>query len=167
LYAVSGISFNHESPRRPESFVTRKISRGIASIIRKETDVIRLGNIDAVRDWGYAPEFVEGMWRSLQPDEPGDYVFASGVGHTVREFVEFAFEVAGLDWRKHVEHDESFYRPHDVRATIGDPQKARDVLSWETTCLAPELARIMVESDLARGHGKYPLLDTPELATWR
>jgi len=166
VYAVSGISFNHESPRRPTSFVTRKISSRVAEIVRGEAEFIELGNLDVVRDWGYAPEHVEGMWRSLQHDEPGDYVFASGEGHTVREFVEFSFSAAGLDWRNHLRQDVAFERPHDVKATIGDPAKALSVLGWQASTTARELARIMVEADISRV-GDESHLDVPQLASWQ
>ena len=116
LFAVSGILFNHESPRRGENFVTRKITRAVASIEAGLQDHVELGNLDAIRDWGYAPEYVEGMWRMLQADEPTDYVLATGVGHTVRDFCEAAFGHAGLDWADHVEHNESSSaRPRSTR----------------------------------------------------
>ena len=166
VFSVSGISFNHESPRRSTEFVTRKISHGVAAIVRGEAERIELGNLDAIRDWGYAPEFVEGMWRSLQHDEPQDYVFASGSGHTVREFVQFACEAAGLDWREHVIHDDSHNRPHDVKATVGDASKAKDALGWSATTTARELATIMVEADIERGLSRSDLVDVPRLSTW-
>ncbi|HET8603304.1 MAG TPA: GDP-mannose 4,6-dehydratase [Marmoricola sp.] len=148
LFAVSGILFNHESPRRGESFVTRKITLGVAAIKLGVTDKLELGNLEAVRDWGYAPEYVEGMWRMLQHDEPGDYVLATGEGHTVRDFCESAFAHAGLDWRDHVTHDRQYERPTEVDALIGDASKAREVLGWEARTTAKDLARLMVEADL-------------------
>jgi GDPmannose 4,6-dehydratase len=148
LYAVSGILFNHESPRRGESFVTRKITLGVAAIKHGITDRLDLGNLDAVRDWGYAPEYVEGMWRMLQHDEPGDYVLATGEGHTVREFCETAFAHAGLDWEDHVSYDKQYERPTEVDALIGDASKAREILGWEAQTKADELARIMVDADI-------------------
>ncbi|CAM3354790.1 GDP-mannose 4,6-dehydratase [Nocardioides dubius] len=148
LYAVSGILFNHESPRRGESFVTRKITLGVAAIKHGVTDKLVLGNLDAVRDWGYAPEYVEGMWRMLQHDEPQDYVLATGTGATVREFCAAAFAHAGLDWKEHVTYDQQYERPTEVDALIGDASRARDVLGWEAKVHAPELARIMVDADL-------------------
>ena len=148
LFAVSGILFNHESPRRGESFVTRKITLGVAAIKLGVTDRLELGNLDAVRDWGYAPEYVEGMWRMLQHDEPGDYVLATGEGHSVREFCQTAFSHAGLDWRDHVIHDKQYERPTEVHALIGDASRARDVLGWEARTRAADLARLMVDADL-------------------
>jgi len=150
LFAVSGILFNHESPRRGESFVTRKITLGVAAIKLGVTDRLDLGNLDAVRDWGYAPEYVEGMWRMLQQDEPSDYVLATGVGTTVREFCEAAFAHAGLDWQDHVNYDKQYERPTEVDALIGDASKAHEILGWEAQTKADELARIMVDADLAK-----------------
>ena len=166
LFTVNGISFNHESPRRSTEFVTRKIAHGVASIVRGDAEHIELGNLDAIRDWGYAPEYVEGMWRSLQHDEPHDYVLASGRGHTVREFVQFACDAAGLDWRERVIHDETFIRPHDVKATVGDATKAKSVLGWSATTTVAELARIMVEADIERGSSNVVGIDVPRLAAW-
>ncbi|GAC1385122.1 MAG: GDP-mannose 4,6-dehydratase [Marmoricola sp.] len=148
LFAVSGILFNHESPRRGESFVTRKITLGVAAIQLGVRETLHLGNLDAVRDWGYAPEYVEGMWRMLQHDEPADYVLATGVGTTVREFCEYAFAHAGLDWTQHVTYDEQYERPTEVDALIGDATKAQKVLGWEASTQAGELARLMVEADI-------------------
>ncbi len=148
LFAVSGILFNHESPRRGESFVTRKITLGVASIKLGITDHLDLGNLDAVRDWGYAPEYVEGMWRMLQHDEPQDYVLATGAGTTVREFCQEAFSHAGLSWEDHVRYDKSYERPTEVDALIGDASKARDVLGWEAKTDATALARLMVDADI-------------------
>jgi GDPmannose 4,6-dehydratase len=148
LFAVSGILFNHESPRRGESFVTRKITLGAAAISLGVTDSLHLGNLAAVRDWGYAPEYVEGVWRMLQHDEPDDYVLATGVGHSVRDFCEAAFAHVGLDWRDHVVHDEHYERPTDVPALVGDAGKAASVLGWKAHTTADELARIMVDADV-------------------
>jgi GDPmannose 4,6-dehydratase len=148
VYAVSGILFNHESPRRGESFVTRKITLGIAAIRHRVSDRLELGNLDAIRDWGYAPEYVEGMWRMLQQDEPTDYVLATGVGHSVRQFCEAAFTHAGLNWEDHVTYDKQYDRPTEVDALIGDPSKARELLGWEAETGAEELARIMVDTDI-------------------
>jgi GDPmannose 4,6-dehydratase len=148
LFAVSGILFNHESPRRGENFVTRKITKAAAAIkAGVETD-LRLGNLDAVRDWGYAPEYVEGMWRMLQADDATDYVLATGVGTTVRDFADAAFSRLGLAWQDHVKHDESFERPSEVDALIGDASKARELLGWTARTHATELAQLMVDSDL-------------------
>jgi len=148
LFAVSGILFNHESPRRGENFVTRKITKAVAAIQAGVTDHVELGNLDAIRDWGYAPEYVEGMWRMLQADEPDDYVLATGEGHTVREFCDAAFSHAGLRWQDHVKYNESFERPSEVDALIGDASKAAAALGWHarTTCF--ELARLMVDNDI-------------------
>ena len=148
LFAVSGILFNHESPRRGESFLTRKVTLGVASIKLGITDHLTLGNLDAVRDWGYAKEYVEGMWRMLQHDEPQDYVLATGVGTTVREFCQYAFSHAGLDWEEHVKYDKHFERPTEVDALIGDASKAREVLGWKPATEAKALAELMVEADL-------------------
>ena len=148
LFAVSGILFNHESPRRGESFVTRKITLGVASIKLGIADHLDLGNLEAVRDWGHAPEYVEGMWRMLQHDEPQDYVLATGVGTTVREFCEYAFAHAGLAWEDHVRYDKSYERPTEVDALIGDASKVRDVLGWKADTGAKELAELMVDADI-------------------
>jgi len=148
LYAVSGILFNHESPRRGESFVTRKVTLGVAAIKLGVTDHLDLGNLEAVRDWGYAPEYVEGMWRMLQQDEPTDYVLATGVGYTVRQFCQAAFSHAGLDWEEHVNYDKQYERPTEVDALIGDASKARELLGWEAQTKADLLAQIMVDADI-------------------
>jgi GDPmannose 4,6-dehydratase len=147
LYAVSGILFNHESPRRGENFVTRKITKAVAAIAAGIQDTVELGNLDAVRDWGYAPEYVEGMWRMLQADEPSDYVLATGVGHTVRDFCEAAFAHAGLEWRDHVKYNEGFERPSEVDALIGDSTHAFETLGWKARTTALDLARLMVDAD--------------------
>jgi len=149
LYAVSGILFNHESPRRGETFVTRKITHAVAQIKLGRLDRLTLGNLDAVRDWGYAKEYVEGMWCMLQQDEPSTYVLGTGVGTTVRDFCRIAFEHAGLDWQEFVDYDERYERPTEVDALIADPSKARDVLGWTATTDAEQLARLMVDADLA------------------
>jgi GDPmannose 4,6-dehydratase len=149
MFATNGILFNHESPRRGETFVTRKITRAVAAIAAGRQDHLYLGNLDAVRDWGYAPEYVEAMWRMLQQDEPDDYVIATGVPYSVRDFVQFAFDSAGLDWEKHVRFDDRYLRPSEVDELIGDASKAKQVLDWTPKVLTPELARIMVEADCA------------------
>ena len=148
LFAVSGILFNHESPRRGESFVTRKITLGVAAIKLGVTDHLSLGNLDAIRDWGFAKEYVEGMWRMLQHDEPQDYVLATGIGTTVREFCDHAFSHAGLNWQDHVRYNEAYERPTEVDALIGDASKAREVLGWKSDTDAEALARLMVDADL-------------------
>lgn len=164
MFAVNGILFNHESPRRGETFVTRKITRAVARIKAGLETELYLGNLDAIRDWGYAPEYVEGMWRMLQADEPDDYVLATGESHTVREFVEFAFERAGLNWQDHVRFSERYMRPTEVDALIGDATKAARVLDWKAQVLAPELAEIMVDADIvALRHMGTPWIDQPAL----
>jgi GDPmannose 4,6-dehydratase len=148
LYAVSGILFNHESPRRGESFVTRKITLGVAAIKLGITDELVLGNLDAVRDWGFAKEYVEGMWMMLQHGEPQDYVLATGIGTTVREFCDYAFAHAGLNWQDHVKYDGAYERPTEVDALVGDASKAREVLGWKPETDAEPLARLMVDADI-------------------
>lgn len=149
MFATNGILFNHESPRRGETFVTRKITRGVAAIKADHDDHLYLGNLDAVRDWGYAPEYVEGMWRMLQAEEPDDFVLATGTSYTVRDFVHAAFGHAGLDWEKHVRYDSRYLRPTEVDSLIGDPSKAVSKLGWKAQMHTPELARIMVDADIA------------------
>ena len=148
MFAVNGILFNHESPRRGETFVTRKITRAVARIKAGIQERLYLGNLESTRDWGYAPEYVEGMWRMLQVSEPDDFVLATGVGATVEQFAEASFHVAGLDHRDHVEIDPSYYRPAEVNYLLGDPAKAEAVLEWRATTRWDELARIMVEADV-------------------
>ncbi|MFH9470737.1 GDP-mannose 4,6-dehydratase [Streptomyces clavifer] len=148
MFAVNGILFNHESPRRGETFVTRKITRGVARIKAGLQDRLHLGNLDAVRDWGYAPEYVEAMWRMLQCDTPDDYVVATGEGVSVRQFLEYAFEHAGLDWTEHVRYDPKYERPSEVDALIGDASKAEELLGWKPDVKSRELARIMVDADI-------------------
>ncbi len=148
MFAVNGILFNHESPRRGETFVTRKITRAVARIKAGIQERLYLGNLESTRDWGYAPEYVEGMWRMLQVPEPDDFVLATGVGATVEQFAEASFRVAGLDHRDHVEIDPSYYRPAEVNYLLGDPAKAEAVLEWRATTQWDELARIMVEADV-------------------
>ncbi|MDF0532152.1 GDP-mannose 4,6-dehydratase [Tsukamurella sp. 8F] len=167
LHAVNGILFNHESPRRGETFVTRKITRAVARIKAGREQHLYMGNLDAVRDWGYAPEYVEGMWRMLQVDEPRDYVLATGVPCTVREFLTVAFEHAGLDWREHVRFDERYLRPTEVDALIGDPSRALADLGWKAGVHAKELARIMVDADVAAlEHEGRAWVDRPAIPGW-
>jgi GDPmannose 4,6-dehydratase len=149
IFAVNGILFNHESPRRGETFVTRKITRGVARIKAGLEETLFMGNIDAARDWGYAPEYVEAMWLMLQHEEATDYVVATGTSYTVRDFLQFAFGRAGLDWEKYVKFDDRYLRPTEVDSLIGDPSKAAHILGWKPRVLVPELAGIMVDSDLA------------------
>ncbi|QTX05424.1 GDP-mannose 4,6-dehydratase [Agromyces archimandritae] len=167
LFAVNGILFNHESPRRGETFVTRKITRAAAAIRAGRQQHLYLGNLDAVRDWGYAAEYVEGMWRMLQADEPDDYVLATGHAHTVRDFLATAFEHAGLDWREHVRFDERYLRPAEVPALVGDATRAKQKLGWAPTVRAPELARLMVDADTeALAHAGDAWIDRPRLPAW-
>lgn len=147
MYASNGILFNHESPRRGQTFVTRKITRAVARIKAGLDTELYLGNLDAVRDWGYAKEYVEAMWLMLQADEPDDYVVATGTAYSVRDFVQIAFDHAGLDWERYVKFDERYLRPTEVDALIGDPSKAAERLSWKPKVLTPELARLMVDAD--------------------
>ena len=148
MHASNGILFNHESPRRGETFVTRKITRAVAAIKLGKQKDLYLGNMDAKRDWGYAPEYVEGMWRMLQQPEPDDYVLATNETHTVKEFVEEAFGHAGLNWQDYVKYDARYERPAEVELLIGDPAKAKAKLGWEPTTKFKELVKIMVEADL-------------------
>ncbi len=147
LYAVNGILFNHESPRRGETFVTRKITRAAARIRAGLQKTLYLGNLELVRDWGYAPEYVEGMWRMLQADGPSDYVLATGVGATVREFAEAAFAAVGLDYRDHVQIDPTYLRPAEVDKLIGDATHAKAALGWEPQTAWKELAILMARAD--------------------
>ncbi|MBA3387417.1 MAG: GDP-mannose 4,6-dehydratase [Chthoniobacterales bacterium] len=148
LHASNGILFNHESPRRGETFVTRKITRAVAAIKYGLQNELFLGNLEAKRDWGYAPEFVEGMWRIVQQDTPDDFVLATNETHTVREFVQAAFAHADLDWQEFVKHDQRYERPAEVELLIGNPAKAKKVLEWEPKVRFKELVEIMVEADL-------------------
>jgi GDPmannose 4,6-dehydratase len=167
MYVVNGILFNHESPRRGETFVTRKITRAAARIKKGFDEHVYLGNLDAVRDWGYAPEYVEGIWRMLQADEPDDYVLATGEAFTVRDFLEAAFTHVDLDWQKYVRFDERYLRPTEIDALIGDASKAKRVVGWRPSVKAPELARIMVEADVeALEHQGRPWIDTPDIPAW-
>ena len=167
MFAVNGILFNHESPRRGETFVTRKVTRAVARIQAGLDDYVYMGNLDAIRDWGYAPEYVEGMWRMLQSDQPDDYVLATGGDFTVRDFVVTAFEHAGLDWEKHVKFDERYLRPTEVDALIGDATKAEKALGWKAKVQTDELARIMVDADIeALSHEGRPWIDQPALSDW-
>lgn len=148
IHASNGILFNHESPRRGEMFVTRKVTKAVARIKAGSRLPLLLGNLDALRDWGYAPEFVEGIWRIMQHPEPGDYVLATGEQHSVRELCETAFGMAGLDWEKHVRHDPRLSRPLDVENLLGDASKAERVLGWRAETRFRDLVRLMLEADL-------------------
>jgi GDPmannose 4,6-dehydratase len=148
LFACNGILMNHESPRRGETFVTRKITRGVARIKAGIQDKLYLGNLDARRDWGYAPEFVEAMWLMLRQDQPGDFVIATGESHSVREFCDLAFAHAGLDWERYVEVDPRYFRPTEVDVLVGDASEAKRVLGWEAKTKFEDLARLMVDADI-------------------
>ena len=148
MHASNGILFNHESPRRGENFVTRKITMGLAEIKRGTSKELRLGNLDAKRDWGYARDYVEAMWLMLQQEKPDDYVIATGETHSVREFLEEAFSYAGLEWEKYVTVDPKYFRPAEVDFLLGDPAKARAALGWKPKVSFRELVRLMVDADM-------------------
>jgi GDPmannose 4,6-dehydratase len=148
MFAANGILFNHESPRRGETFVTRKITRALARIKAGLQDKLYLGNLDAKRDWGFAGDYVEAMWKMLQIDEPEDFVIASGETHSVREFLQAAFEHAGMDWEPYVEIDPRYFRPAEVDMLLGDASKAKQKLGWEARVGFDELVRIMVDADI-------------------
>lgn len=148
LFASNGILFNHESPRRGETFVTRKVTRAVARILAGKQDKVFLGNLNAKRDWGYAPEYIEGMWRILQQDEPDDFVLGTGCEHSVHEFVEEAFSYVGLDWERHVEVDSRYLRPTEVDCLIADCAKAKKALCWEPRITFREVVRIMIDADM-------------------
>ena len=152
IHATNGILFNHESPRRGETFVTRKITRAVAKIVNGSKKKLYLGNLDAVRDWGYAKEYVESMWLMLQQESPSDYVVATGVGATVKDFAEAAFARVGLNWQDHVEIDQKYIRPTEVDALIGDPSKIRRILNWKAETHWKELAELMVDAELNSQH---------------
>ncbi len=149
MFICNGILFNHESPRRGKTFVTKKITRGIAQIMAGKLDKIYMGNLDARRDWGYAPEYVEAMWLMLQQDKPDDYVIATGETHSIREFLDEAFSLLGIsDWSKYIVIDPAYYRPQEVDLLIGDPTKARKKMGWKPKVKFKDLVRIMIEDDL-------------------
>lgn len=148
MYACNGILFNHESPRRGETFVTKKITHAIARILKKEQDKLYLGNLEAKRDWGYAKDYVEAMWLMLQQEKAEDYVIATGETHSVREFLDEAFGLVGLDWKKYVEIDPRYYRPAEVDLLLGNPAKAKEKLGWKPKTTFKELVKIMLEYDL-------------------
>ena len=153
LHASNGILFNHESPRRGENFVTRKITMGLASIKKGQSKELRLGNLDAKRDWGYARDYVEAMWLILQQPSPDDYVVATGETHSVREFLDEAFGYVGLDWQQYVKVDPKYFRPAEVDFLLGDPAKAKAKLGWKPKCSFRDLVRLMVDADM-EGDGK-------------
>jgi GDPmannose 4,6-dehydratase len=148
MFACSGILFNHESPRRGLEFVTRKISNSVARIKLGLDTELRMGNLDAQRDWGYAPDYVRAMWLMLQQDTPADYVVATGQTHSVREFVQLAFESVDLDYQQYVRQDPQFMRPAEVDLLVGDPTRARESLGWQPAVTFAELVRLMVEADV-------------------
>jgi GDPmannose 4,6-dehydratase len=148
MFASNGILFNHESPRRGETFVTRKVTRAVARIAAGRQDAVYLGNLDAKRDWGYAPDYVRAMWMMLQQPAPMDLVFSTGEQHSVREFAELAFRLVGLDWEEYVRIDRAYLRPAEVDTLLGDSTKARDVIGWKPAVSFAELVRLMVEADL-------------------
>jgi GDPmannose 4,6-dehydratase len=154
LYAVSGILFNHESPRRGLEFVTRKVSDGVARIKLGMADELRLGTLDAKRDWGFAGDYVDAMWRMLQQPEPEDYVVGTGIAHSVRDLVAIAFQHVGLDWEKYVKTDEQFMRPAEVETLLANPAKAKRLLDWEPTVSFEGMVQEMVDADLERIQAK-------------
>ncbi len=164
LHAVNGILFNHESPRRGETFVTRKITRAVARISEGHQHELFLGNLDARRDWGYAPEYVVAMWKMLQVDVPDDFVVATGTDFSVKDFVKISFEAAGLDWENHVRFDERYLRPTEVDALVGDASKAEKVLAWKAEVSPEKLAEIMVKHDIEILKGYKS--DEPDCSVW-
>ncbi|MBU4246306.1 MAG: GDP-mannose 4,6-dehydratase [Nanoarchaeota archaeon] len=162
MFASNGILFNHESPRRGETFVTRKITRAIAAIIAKKQDKLYLGNLDAERDWGYAPEYVEGMWAILQEKNPDNFVLGTGETHSVRNFVEAAFKYAGMDYEKHVSIDSRYYRPTEVERLRADTSKAKKALNWSPKIAFNDLVKIMVDADM-RAAGQKPIGEGDEI----
>jgi GDPmannose 4,6-dehydratase len=150
IFASNGILFNHESERRGETFVTRKIAVAAAKIALGLQQELHLGNLDAIRDWGYAPEYVEGMWRMMQHESPDDFVLATSTGYSVKDFVQLTFENVGLEWEKYIKMDPRYLRPTEVDALIGDYSKAKSAFGWTPKVLTPELARIMVQAELKR-----------------
>jgi GDPmannose 4,6-dehydratase len=162
IFACNGILFNHESPRRGETFVTRKITRGIANIMAKRQKFIYLGNLEAKRDWGYAPEYVEAMWNVLQLDKPLDLVLGTGESHSVREFLEEAFAYVGLDWEKYVKLDPRYFRPIDVDELVADSTMAKKEIKWEPKVRFKELVKVMIDADL-RARGLKPVGEGDEI----
>jgi len=153
MFAVNGQLFNHESPRRGETFVTRKITMAVANIVKGNQKELWMGNLDSIRDWGYAPEYTDGMWRMLQASEPDDFVLATGTAYTIKDFLSLSFEHVGLNWEDYVKFDPKFLRPTEVDELIGDASKAEEKLGWKASVLPPELAKIMVDADIARLEG--------------
>lgn len=167
MFICNGILFNHESPRRGETFVTRKITRAIGRIVAGLQDTVYLGNLDSRRDWGFAGDYVEAMWLMLQQDTPDDYVVATGEAYSVKEFLAEAFAVVGLDWQSHVEIDQKYYRPSEVDHLLGDASKARNKLGWRPTVSFKELVRMMVEHDLELAYQEATLNEAGHLAVPR
>ncbi|HEY52229.1 MAG TPA: GDP-mannose 4,6-dehydratase [Caldilineae bacterium] len=163
MFAVSGILFNHEGPRRGLEFLPRKVSHGVARIVAGLSSELRLGNLKSRRDWGYAPDYVKGMWLMLQQDEPDDYVLATGETHEIGEFVRIAFEHVGLDWEEYVVIDPRYYRPAEVDLLVGDASKARKELGWEPTVTFEELVKLMVDADLANLETTEPHRTSPNI----
>ena len=166
MFAVNGILFNHESPRRGETFVTRKITRAVARIKAGEQKDLFLGNLDSIRDWGYAAEYVEGMWRMLQVEEPEDFVLATGIGYTIRDFLQAAFGHCGLDWQEFVKFDERYLRPTEVDALIGDPTKAHEKLGWRASLDGRAVAELMVDADVEALDKRPEWIDSVNLVSW-
>jgi len=162
MFTCNGILFNHESPRRGETFVTRKITRGIAMILAKKERYLYLGNLEAKRDWGYAPEYVECMWQMLQSKVPGDFVLGTGESHSVREFVDEAFSYAGLDWNDYVKIDPRYFRPTEVEELVSDPTKAKGKLGWNPKVEFDDLVKIMIDADM-RAVGLEPIGEGDEI----
>ncbi len=156
LFACNGILFNHESPRRGETFVTKKVTRGIAAILAKKQNQLYMGNLEARRDWGYSPEYVEYMWKMLQRDSPDDFVLGTGESHSVREFLQEAFSYVGLDWQEHVKIDPRYFRPSEVDNLIANPEKAKTYLGWNPKIKFNDLVKIMVDADM-RAAGLEPI----------
>ena len=163
LFACNGILFNHESPRRGETFVSRKITKAAARIKLGRQDKLFLGNLDAKRDWGYAPDYVEAMWMMMQQDKPDDYVIATGETHSVREFLDVSFGHLDMDWKKYVEIDPRYYRPTEVDLLLGDASKARKTLGWKPRVVFKDLVKLMVDADLEAESGRPSATSTHEL----
>lgn len=166
MFACNGILFNHESPRRGETFVTRKITRSIARILAKKEKYLYLGNLDAKRDWGYAPEYVECMWQMLQNSEPEDFVIGTGEAHSVREFLEATFSYAGLEMEEYIRIDSRYFRPTEVEELVSDPAKARKKLNWDPKIKFGDLVKIMVDADM-RAAGLKAIGEGDEIITKR
>jgi GDPmannose 4,6-dehydratase len=167
LFCVNGILFNHESPYRGQTFVTRKITRAVGRIVNNLQSKLTLGNLDASRDWGFAGDYVEGMWLMLQHDTPDDWVLATGETHTVREFLQKAFEYVDLDWEKYVQTSEKYFRPNEVEHLLGDSTKARKELNWSPKTSFDELVKLMIEHDLVLAEQEKVLIQNKLMTpTW-